>query len=180
MAGGMPPPPPGQGNPMAGGMPPPPPGQGNPMAGGMPPPPPGQDPAVVEPPVVPIGSFGRDDAFSTTIVLPKHELKFDENNFLKLLAGSISLSKEEKKRIIDTVSKLSQYQIDELIKIFEEEQRKFSELDTKHKEQLQVLEQKHEAEWIALELEYQQSQQKGEEDTAADDIRKSLGLAEDG
>ena len=163
-----------------GGMPPPPPGQGNPMAGGgMPPPPPGQMPVEAAPPVVPIGSFGRDDGFSTTIVLPKHELKFDENNFLKLLAGSISLSKEEKKRIIDTVSKLSQYQIDELVKIFEEEQRKFSELDTKHKEQLQVLEQKHAAEWSALELEYQQSQAQGEEDSAADDIRKSLGLEED-
>ncbi|MBT4937305.1 hypothetical protein HON22_05295 [Candidatus Peregrinibacteria bacterium] len=185
---GMPPPPPGQGtqgmgNPSGGAMNPPVPGQQMPYqqhpGAGMPPPPPGQGVQAPPPPVVPIGSFGRDDAFSTTIVLPKHNLQFDEQYFLKLLAGSISLSKDEKKRIIESIPKLSQYQIDELIKIFEEEKRKFSELDTKHKEQLGALETKHSSEWEALEMEYQQNSQQGEEDTAAADIRKSLGLASD-
>jgi len=154
------------------GMPP----QGMP-GGFMPPPPP--PPVIEEAPVVPIGSFGRDDAFQTKMRIPAHSLQFNENRFLQLLAGSISLSKDEKKRIIESVPKLSQYQIDELIKIFEEEKRKFSELDVKHKEQLRALEAKHAAEWEALEMEQEQNAQQGAEDQAAEDIRKSLGLTDD-
>jgi len=167
--GMMPPPPMGQ---QGGGMMPPPP-MGQQGGGMMPPPPMGQ-----QDPIVPIGSFGRDRGFKTTIKIPSHNLKFDENYFLQLLAGSISLSKDEKKRIIESIPKLSQYQIDELIKIFEEEKRKFSELDVKHKEQLRALEAKHAAEWEALEMEQEQNSAQGEETAAVDDIRKSLGIDE--
>jgi len=143
----------------------PPPGMGQP---GMPP---GQ-----QQPVTPIGSFGINGSFQSKIQIPKHELKFDEQYFLKLLAGSISLSKDEKKRIIESIPKLSQYQIDELIKIFEEEKRKFSQLDVKHKEQLRALEKKSASEWDSLEMAQEQGDVEDKENAAADDIRKSLGI----
>ncbi len=170
----------------AGWMPPPPP---PPVWMWMPPPPPppmwwqqwaGQvqvDPVIKEEkPVVPIWSFGIDWEFKTNIVLPKNELDFNENRFLQLLAWSISLSKSEKKKIIQSVTKLSQYQIDELMKIFEEEKSKFSSLDLKHKEQLRALESKHSADWESLEMEVMQEGEAEEEEEAADDIRKSLGI----
>lgn len=124
----------------------------------------------------PIGSFGIAGEFQTKVKIPAHTLKFDENNFLRLLAGSISLSKDEKKRIIQAVPKLSQFQVDELIRIFEEEKSKFSDLDAKHEEQLRILESKHRAEWDAIELEYaQQGAAKQDEDQAAA-LRAQLGL----
>ncbi len=169
--------------------PPPPPGMW------MPPPPPppmwgqqrdgqtqGSQPVVVQPvteeekPVVPIGSFGIEGEFKTNIVLSKHKLNFDENRFLQLLAWSISLSKAEKKKIIQSIPKLSQYQIDELMKIFEEEKSKFSSLDQKHKEQLRALESKHSADWESLEMEVMQEGEEEEEEEEADEIRKSLGI----
>ncbi|PCI24810.1 hypothetical protein COB57_03510 [Candidatus Peregrinibacteria bacterium] len=130
-----------------------------------------------ETPIVPIGNFGKKSGFTTTITLPTHSLDFDENLFLTLLAGSISLNRAEKKQIIMSLPKLSQFQIDELIKIFQEEKRKFSELDVKHKEQLKKLENKHSAEWESIEMEMQQTQVSDEENTEADDIRKSLGIS---
>jgi hypothetical protein len=174
-----------------GAMPPPPPPPGMPSSGNQsftppppPPPVPQQNPEVTaepvgaeeEKPVVPIGTFGREGEFQTSIKIPAHSLHFDENLFLRLLAGSISLKKNEKKQIIDSVPKLSQYQIDELIKIFQEEKDKFSQLDIAHKEQLKSLEAKHAAEWELLEMEYSQSAKQEEESAAADEIRKSLGL----
>jgi peptidoglycan hydrolase CwlO-like protein len=101
----------------------------------------------------PIGSFGRTDGFQTKIKIPAHQLKFDENKFLRLMAGSISLTKDEKKRIIEAVPKLTQFQVDELIRILQEEKDKFSALDVKHKEQLRGLESKHAQEWEDLEME---------------------------
>lgn len=127
-------------------------------------------------PVTPIGSFGKDDSFSSKITIPAHDLNFDEAYFLRLLAGSISLTKDEKKRIIQAIPKLSQFQIDELIKILEEEKRKFSELDVKHQEQLKKLEDKHAQEWEQLEMDGEQEEKAQEDDAQADDIRKSLGL----
>ena len=108
--------------------------------------------------------------------VPEHKIEFDEGVFLKLLAGSISLTKDEKKKIIEAIPKLSQFQIDELIKILEEEKRKFRELDAKHLDQLKKLEEKHCAEWEDLIADYKQQDQKGEEDEKAEEIRKSLGL----
>ena len=70
------------------------------------------------------------------IQIPPHNLSFDEKKFLKLLAASISLSKSEKKKIIDTIPSLRQKQIDDLIKIFEDEGSKFAELPKRHQEEL--------------------------------------------
>ena len=110
------------------------------------------------------------------IQISAHELSFDGDLFLRLLAGSISLSKDEKKRIIDTIPKLKQSQIDELIRIFEEEKQKFAQLTTKHIPQLEKLAKQHLQDWMDLVTETKASARKEEDTAAADEIRKSLGL----
>lgn len=110
------------------------------------------------------------------IKIPEHNLKFDENKFLRLLAGSISLNKEEKKRIIDSVPKLRQVQIDELIRIFEEEIQKFAQLSKKHVPQLEKMAKQQYQDWLDIETAYTASKRKEEDNAKADEIRKSLGL----
>jgi hypothetical protein len=53
---------------------------------------------------------------------------FIENTFIDLLEHSLSLSTFEKKRVIDAIPTLSQFQIDELIKVFEDERVEFRKL----------------------------------------------------
>lgn len=111
------------------------------------------------------------------IKVPEHpETKFEVQDFLKLLAGSISLMRDEKWRIIQAIPKLSQFQIDELFKILTEEKKKFSELSPKHLLQLQKLEQKHSEEWKDLQSMMVQEGVKQEDAAQADEIRKQLGL----
>ncbi len=111
------------------------------------------------------------------VVVPAHsETNFDEQKFLTLLRGSISLTRDEKWRIIQAIPKLSQFQIDELQKILEEEKFKFSQLSPKHLKHLQQLEKKHAEDWKDLQGLYVQTAAKKEEQSQADDIRKQLGL----
>jgi hypothetical protein len=179
--------------------PPPPPQQGDAGAAGAqaqdagpPPPPPGPLPSDED-----LKAKGYDDEdirvlkevgdyrFSTVtasldndnITMPGHpETQFDEALFLSLLRGSISLTRDEKWRIIQAIPKLSQFQIDELQKILEEERRKFSELSPKHLLQLKKLEEKHSEDWRDLQAVTVQEGAKKEEDEQADEIRKQLGL----
>ena len=182
-----PPPPPPQPVPPAGGAPvPPPPPQPVPPAGGapVPPPPGGQMPpagAPIPPPepedTTPANfQLGEKLAPQLNVPVPKHELKFDEQLFIRLLAGSISLSKDEKKKIIESIPKLKQEQIDELIKIFEEEKSKFAALSKKHVPQLEKLADQHFKEWVDLEADYQQESKKEEDQGKAEEIRKQLGI----
>lgn len=123
--------------------------------------------------------FGNVSVALTTenIAVPAHpETKFDEQAFLKMLAGSISLMRDEKWRIIQAMPKLSQFQIDELVKILTEEKKKFSQLSPKHLLQLQKLEQKHSEDWKDLQSLMVQEGAKKEETAQADEIRKKLGL----
>lgn len=110
------------------------------------------------------------------VKVPKHTLTFNEEYFIRLLAGSISLSKDEKKKIVDSIPKLKQTQIDELIRIFEEEKQKFAALSKKHVPQLEKLVQQHYQEWMQLEDEYELGHKKAEDQSKADEIRKNLGL----
>lgn len=111
------------------------------------------------------------------IVVPEHaSTAFDEQMFLTLLRGSISLTRDEKWRIIQAIPKLSQFQVDELQKILEEEYRKFSELSPKHLVQLMKLEQRHARDWQDLQGITQQQGVKQEDQAQADEIRKQLGL----
>lgn len=112
------------------------------------------------------------------VTVPAHpNTQFDEQKFLTLLRGSISLTRDEKWRIIQAVPKLSQFQVDELQKILEEERRKFSELSPKHLLQLMRLEQKHAQDWQDLQAITVQQQAKASEQQQAEDIRKQLGLS---
>ncbi len=111
------------------------------------------------------------------IAVPAHpETTFDTQKFLSLLRGSISLTRDEKWRIIQAIPKLSQFQIDELQKILEDERRKFSELSPKHLLQLMKLEQKHGDDWKDLQSIMIQKDAKNEEQAQAEAIRKQLGL----
>lgn len=110
------------------------------------------------------------------VKIPAHGLKFDEQYFLHLLAGSISLTKDEKKRIIESVPKLKQSQIDELVRIFEEERRKFAELSVKHVDQLKKLEDQHFHDWQDIELTQKAEEKKSSDEAQAEEIRKKLGL----
>jgi hypothetical protein len=114
---------------------------------------------------------------NTNVHVPAHaDTTFNEDRFLTLLRGSISLTRDEKWRIIQAVPKLSQFQIDELQKILEEENRKFSELSPKHLLQLMKLEQRHAQDWIDLQSVTVQEHAKAQEQQQADEIRKQLGL----
>jgi hypothetical protein len=120
---------------------------------------------------------GDDHSFITSVPVPAHpNSQFDEKKFLELLAKSISLTKTEKQRIISSIPKLSQYQIDELMRIFEEEQKKFAELNDKHENQLKALEDKHKDDWNDIELQSKQDAKKKEDDDEATKLRKQMGL----
>ena len=110
------------------------------------------------------------------IPVPEHDLSFDVDKFLRLLAGSVSLNREEKRRIIETIPKLQISQIDELIRIFEEEKEKFAQLPKSHVPQLEKLAKQHLQEWLDIEASYKSEKKKADDQAAADDIRKSLGL----
>lgn len=111
------------------------------------------------------------------ISVPAHaETSFDEQQFLTLLRGSISLTRDEKWRIIQAIPKLSQFQLDELQKILVEEKAKFSQLSPKHLKHLLQLEKKHAEDWKDLQSLYVQQGAKKKEQSQADEIRKQLGL----
>jgi hypothetical protein len=152
------------------GMPDLPGGMGMGMGMGMPPPPPVDDtPANFQ-----LGALFKEPI---KIKLPAHpDTKFDDANFLKLLASSISLSRIEKKRIVDAVPKLQQWQVDELISIFEEEKKKFAQLSKRHVPQLEKLAKQHYEEWRDIELEEVKTTKAEEDKSKADEIRKNLGL----
>lgn len=119
------------------------------------------------------------------IVLPLIKLhlpiiEVNEEEFLDLLKNSLSLNVQEKKRVIDAVPTLSQFQFDELKKVFVEERAKFRELATEHPEDIKKLLKKQQEEWIVLGQIYLNQQAKQEvawqDEQKIDDIKKSLGL----
>jgi len=115
--------------------------------------------------------------FIAKVKIPPHpNTKFDEKKFVQLLAGSISLTITEKERIITAIPQLSQFQIDELMKIFEEEQQKFTELEKKHADQMTKLEKEHAASPEAEKAKAEEAAKKAKETEEAEDIKKSLGL----
>lgn len=119
--------------------------------------------------------IGKVGSFKTTVGIPDHpNTKFDEAYFLKMLSGSISLTKNEKKKIVESIPKLSQFQIDELIKIFEEERRKFAELDEKHQVKIRELQAKQADDWKDLEVAEKQEGKKEEDAAAAEALKQQL------
>lgn len=110
------------------------------------------------------------------VKVPQHSLRFDEQYFLHLLAGSISLTRDEKARIVESIPKLKQTQVDELVRIFEEERRKFAELGEEHVPQLEKLARQHYEDWMDIEQKQEQTSKADEDAKKAEEIRKQLGL----
>lgn len=107
-------------------------------------------------------------------------VEVDEVEFLDLLKNSLSLNVSEKKRVIDAVPTLSQFQFDELKKVFIEEREKFRELAKDHPEDIKKLLKKQQDERISIWEIYKNEQAKkeveSEDEQKIDDIKKSLGL----
>jgi hypothetical protein len=112
--------------------------------------------------------------------LHAEEVTVDTPDFLDLLKHSLSLNTMEKKRVIDAAETLSQFQFDELTKVFVEERGKFRELAQEHPEDIKKLLVKQQNEWNELgeiyEREQVQKSQQSEEANQIDDIKAGLGL----
>jgi len=121
-----------------------------------------------------------DTIILNLIKLHSAEVEMDESNFLDLLKFSLSLNTMEKKRVVDAISNLSQFQIDELMKVFSEERIKFKDLAKEHPEDIKKLVVKQQAEWIELWDLYKAEQEnksiEQENQDKIDDIKAWLGL----
>ena len=104
----------------------------------------------------------------------------DKEFFLDLLKHSLSLNVTEKQRVIDSVPTLTQFQFDELTKVFLEERQKFRDLAKEHTDDIKKLVEKQKNEWIELWELYviaDKSEQMGKDDQAKiDDIKSQLWL----
>ncbi len=115
-------------------------------------------------------------------LLAKHSesVNVDATNFMDLLKHSLSLNTMEKKRVLDAVPTLSQFQFDELIKVFTEERTKFKDLAKEHPEDIKKLVAKQNKEWIELwdlyKSEAENKEKEGENQDKIDDIKAGLGL----
>lgn len=108
------------------------------------------------------------------------EVIVDEEEFLDLLKNSLSLNVNEKKRVIDAVPTLSQFQFDELQKVFKEERVKFRELAGEYPEDVKKLLKKCQEEWLQLGelflIEKQKKEASSEDQQKIEDIKRSLWL----
>ena len=108
------------------------------------------------------------------------EVQVEAKEFLDLLKFSLSLNTAEKKRVIDAVPTLSQFQFDELTKVFTEERVKFRELAGEHPDDIKKLVAKQQSEWLQLGDLYtsEKENQANVEDAKRkeEEIKKSLGL----
>ena len=160
------------------------------------PPVPPQDPNTGQPPVdpnasqppqtqaaasAPTDASGRHGQLSTRdghlFVIPEHpNTQFDEENFLVLLEGSISLTLEEKKRVIEAIPRLSIEQINELISIFQEEKQKFAELENEFADDVAKLKAEREKEITVTEMKEEEAGEDEEAKEEAEALKKQLGL----
>jgi len=121
-----------------------------------------------------------DSMIVSLLDLHDDEVSIDSTEFLDLLKHSLSLNTMEKKRVIDAAPTLSQFQFDELTKVFVEERGKFRELAKEHPEDIKKLLVKQQKEWEELgdiyTREQVQKSQQSEEANQIDDIKAGLGL----
>ncbi len=120
----------------------------------------------------------NDDIFQRFLVHPL--TTFDEQSFLWLLEHSLSLSTFEKKRVIDALPTLSQFQIDELVKVFEDERVEFRKLMPTEGEIIKGLVVKAQNEWEQLKDIYIEEEKAAAVASAdalkAEELKKSLGI----
>ncbi len=120
---------------------------------------------------------GSQAAKKHHFVIPPHpNTTFDEEYFLTLLEGSISLTLEEKQRVIDAIPRLSIEQINELIKIFEEEKVKFAELEKEYGEDVKKLKAEREKEFELAKVKEEEMSEAEAEAAEAEALKKQLGL----
>ena len=114
------------------------------------------------------------------IKLHLDEVEVNEEEFLDLIKFSLSLNTVEKKRVLDAVPSLSQFQFDELSKVFIEERDKFRALAKEHPEDIKKLVAKQQAEWIELgdlyTIEKEKESSEKENQSKIDNIKAWLGL----
>ncbi len=121
-----------------------------------------------------------DDIILSLLRLHGEEITLDAQEFLDLLKHSLSLDTAEKKRVVDAAATLSQFQFDELTKVFVEEREKFRELAKQHPDDIKKLLAKQQKEWSELgeiyqrELEAKNAQNQDED--KIEDIKANLGL----
>lgn len=105
---------------------------------------------------------------------------FDEPYFLDLLQHSLSLSVTEKKRVVDAIPTLSQFQIDELTKVFLDEREEFRKLMDKERDTILDLVSKQSYGWKELvavyRMEDEQKLAASADAAKEDEIRKAAGL----
>lgn len=101
-------------------------------------------------------------------------------DFLDLLKHSLSLNTMEKKRVVDAAPTLSQFQWDELTKVFTEERVKFRDLAKEHPDDIKKLLKKQQSEWLQLwdlyKAELANKAKQEVEQNKIDDIKAQLGL----
>lgn len=108
-------------------------------------------------------------------VIPEHpKTVFDDKKFLDLLEGSISLTIEEKKRVVSAIPRLDQSQIDELFTIFEEEQKKFSELEKEFSEDVDKLKRERAKEREILEIKEEEAEEESGVLDEAEALKRKL------
>lgn len=121
-----------------------------------------------------------DSIILELIKLHSEEIEIDTENFCDLLKFSLSLNTMEKKRVVDAVPTLSQFQFDELTKVFTEERVKFKDLAKEHPDDIKKLVAKQQSEWIELwDLYKSENENKSieeENQSKIDDIKAWLGL----
>ncbi|MCP4346265.1 MAG: tetratricopeptide repeat protein [Desulfobacterales bacterium] len=88
----------------------------------------------------------------TCLYIPAHSLNFNEDKFLNLLIGSVSLTIVEKAGVIASIPKLSQEQIDELFHILTEERIKHCNLNPEHFDQLDEIQDRYINDWREWEI----------------------------
>ncbi len=99
---------------------------------------------------------------------------------MELLEHSLSLSTFEKKRVVDAIPSLSQFQVDELVKVFEDERVEFRKLMPTEGEIIKWLVVKAQNEWEQLKDIYVEEEkatsQANEDAKKAEDLKKTLWL----
>lgn len=104
--------------------------------------------------------------------------EFDDYYFVHLLENSLSLTYTEKKEVITAMPRLSQFQIDELVKVFLEEREQFKAVMDQEGDSIIKLYEEAKKNWEMLISYYEGEEQKIVQDsldtTKLDEIRKAL------
>ncbi len=119
---------------------------------------------------------GQFEAILSAQVVPNPELKFESQEFLELLAGSISLLYEEKQEILRMLPQMKQEQMDQLLTILKDEKNKFNELVEQHKEEMVQAKQKQmeEAKVQLQNSAAEEQARRAQEQQAAEDLLRGL------